>query len=402
MLLPYASDRPPRNPPLAVVTLVLLNFVVIGMIGVVIYARGDSLPVLWYANLGLIPSSIRWYSLVTYAFLHQDIFHLSGNMLFLWVFGGSVEDALKWKRFLALFFGAVIITGVLQAGITYLLPGSDRSLPIVGASGAVSAIVGVFAVRFYRSRIRFIGLPFQVPAILLLAFVLLIEMGATLWQLAHREGGTSVAHWAHIGGFILGMAFAQATRLFSAGQQEYLASDAAMEMQRGSLFAAVRRWEAVLRAQPDNPEAEVELAKAWALAGDREQSLTFYRKAIARSLKSGDKSLATTRYEEMRGFHAGASLSPTEQFAIGNALEEQNKLPEAIQAFETLVSHDPDRSEAEMARLRIGVLYLNRLNEPQQAIRVLQSFLEFYPRSEWRSYAEDLLRTARSRPGKAT
>src|SRR5262245_4252274 len=106
MLLPYASDRPPRNPPLATVALVLLHFLVFGLVALVLAVRGPSAPVVWYANLSLVPGSLHWYSFLTYAFLHENALHLSANMLFLWVFGGSVEDAIGWKRFLSLYAAA--------------------------------------------------------------------------------------------------------------------------------------------------------------------------------------------------------------------------------------------------------------------------------------------------------
>src|SRR5262249_27308343 len=153
----------------------LLHFLLFGIAGLVMRLRGPDGLVVWYANLSLVPASLRWYAPLTYSLLHEDTLHLAVNMLFLWVFGGSVEDALGWKRFLALYVGAAVATGLLQAGMTFAFPGADRTMPILGASGAVSAVVGVFAVRFYRSRIRFIGLPWRVPAIALLAVALLSE-----------------------------------------------------------------------------------------------------------------------------------------------------------------------------------------------------------------------------------
>src|SRR5437879_6171440 len=111
MLLPYASDRPPRNPPLAVVTLVLLHFAVFGVIALSIAARGTDLAVVLYANLSLVPASIHWWSPITYSLLHDGVFHLSSNMLFLWVFGGSLEDAIGRRRFIALYAGSAILTG---------------------------------------------------------------------------------------------------------------------------------------------------------------------------------------------------------------------------------------------------------------------------------------------------
>src|SRR5262249_52847058 len=159
-------------------------------------------------NLSLSPAAFHWYAPLTYSFLHESVLHLSSNMLFLWVFGGSLEDAVGRKRFLALYFGAALVTGLIQCGMAALIGGVARTTPIVGASGAISAIVGAFAVRFYRSRIRFIALPIRVPAVLLVAMVMMGEMGVTIYQLMRPDilrSGHTAAHWAHVGGFIIGV-----------------------------------------------------------------------------------------------------------------------------------------------------------------------------------------------------
>src|SRR5215472_16621826 len=144
MLLPYATDRPAKNPPVVAVSLILVNFAVFGLVALVIATRGPDLPVVWYANLSLVPDSIRWYAPFTYTFLHDGIFHLSSNMLFLWVFGGSLEEAAGRRRFLALYLVAAAATGLLQCAIAHALGGLARMTPIIGASGGVAALVGAF------------------------------------------------------------------------------------------------------------------------------------------------------------------------------------------------------------------------------------------------------------------
>src|SRR5687767_12213260 len=124
MLLPYTTDRPPRNPPVAVVCLVLAHFAVYGIVALILAVRGSDAAVLWYAGLSLVPGSIQPHSLVAYAFLHESVFRLSSNMLFLWVFGGSVEDAIGWRRFLTFYIAAVIVSGLLEAVMAALL--ADR------------------------------------------------------------------------------------------------------------------------------------------------------------------------------------------------------------------------------------------------------------------------------------
>jgi len=397
MLLPYASDRPPRNPPFAVVALVLFNFVVF-IVTLILLWMGSDAPVHWYAHFSLIPAALHWYALLTYAFLHDSVFHLSVNMLFLWVFGGSVEDAIKWKRFLLFYLIAAVITGMMEVGITYLSPSADRMMPIIGASGAVSAVVGVFAVRFYRARIRFIGLKARVPAVVLLALALLGEMGAVLYQLTRPDHGSQIiAHWAHIAGFLLGMLWAQAARLVQAGRQEYLATDAAIEMERGSPLAAARRWEQILLAQPEDLYARAELGRAWALVGDREQSRQHYRQAIMGWLQRGNRAEAAARYREALDAGVDVALTPVEQLAIANALEERGDAPGALLTFERLLQAHPQSAEAEMAQLRIGVLQLRRIGATEQAVESLRTFLERYPHSDLRTYAEDLLRMVQNR-----
>jgi membrane associated rhomboid family serine protease len=389
MLLPYATDRPPKNPPLVVVALVLLNFVLFGIVALTLLKRDASSLVVMYANLSLTPSSLRWWAPITYAFLHEDVFHLSANMLFLWVFGASVEDALEWKRFLAFFFGAAIVTGMLQVLMTRIAPGADPTLPIIGASGAVSAIVGVFAVRFYRSRIRFIGLPIQVPALLLVALALASEMGAAIYKLvAQGNASQAVAHWSHIGGFVLGLAVAQLTKQYSAGRQEYMAVDARAAMEKGAPMSAVRRWEAILVTQPDDPDVHLELGRAWLGCGDRDQAISHFRNAIDRLLQAEKKNEAAGAYVELTRIDPKQALESAKHFAVAAALEELGDFRHAAAAFVLLVNQHPEAPETERALLRLGGIYLQRLDSPKEAAGVLAQFLERYPQSDWKSYAE--------------
>jgi membrane associated rhomboid family serine protease len=397
MLLPYASDRPPRNAPLTVVTLVLVHFAIFGVIALNIATRGPERAVIWYANLSLVPGSIKWWSPITYSFLHDSVFHLSSNMLFLWVFGGSLEDAIGRRRFISLYVGAAILTGLLQCTMAILAGGLARSTPIIGASGAIAALVGAFAVRFYRSRIRFIGLPVRIPALILVLIVLLGEMAVAIWQLTHPTPavqGQAAAHWAHVGGFLIGMLWAQSTRLMRAGRHEYLAADAAVEMERGSPIKAVHRWEAVLHEQPDNLHAEAELARAWAMVGEKDQAAEHYQSAIAGMVRSGDRADAAARYLEARTESVEAHLPPAELLAVASSLEEAGEYETSRSALVTLIDSYPEASECETARLRLASLLLKRLNSPKESAAAVKAYLDDYPESTWRAYAEELLRSA--------
>ncbi len=396
MLLPYTTDRPPRNPPIAVVCLVLVHFAVYGIVALILAVRGSDAAVLWYAGLSLVPGSIRPHSLLTYAFLHESVFHLSSNMLFLWVFGGSVEDAIGWKRFLTLYAVAIIVSGLLEAMMAALLARTGSVMPIVGASGAISAIVGVFAFRFYRSSIGFIGLPIRIPAILLLAAVMLGEMALAILHLTRRDqvfASQAAAHWAHVGGFLFGILWARLTRASGSGRAEYLEQDARQAMERGAFPSAAHRWDELLTIQPENLEARSELGRAWLSMGDREQALPCFEVALKGFLKTGRKQEAAVCYAKMGDLGQEISLSPSELLALAGALTDQSEINTALAVLERILTEAAGSPEAEMARLRSAALHLKAGN-PATAREQVQEYLRRNPDSELRAYAEDILRRA--------
>jgi membrane associated rhomboid family serine protease len=149
---------------------------------------------------------------VTSMFMHGDLLHIAGNMLFLWIFGNNVEDALGKVRFVVFYLlGGFAATG-LQTFIT-LAYGSqaDAQIPNLGASGAVSAVLGAYLVLLPRARVvtlifLFIIFIREFPA----WFFLGVWFALQLWQggfsLVQPEAGGGVAFFAHIGGFAFGMA----------------------------------------------------------------------------------------------------------------------------------------------------------------------------------------------------
>lgn len=159
----------------------------------------------WAVALGL-PIDDYW-PFITSQFLHGGWLHLIGNMWTLWIFGDNVEDRMGPWRFLAFY----LITGII-AGLTHWFTNPDSVLPTVGASGAIAGVLGAYFVLFPKARI--IGVvpiffwPFfiELPAVayLLLWFVTQIFAGTMAGVTTEDVGG--VAFWAHVGGFIAGMA----------------------------------------------------------------------------------------------------------------------------------------------------------------------------------------------------
>lgn len=136
-------------------------------------------------------------TLITYQFLHGSWMHLFGNMLYLFVFGDNVEDAMGHLRFLAFY----LICGI-AAALIHVWAFPTSSVPVVGASGAISGVLGAYLILHPRAPILvpiFI-FPFFVPAWLLLIFWFVFQ----LIGISSGDGAEGIAWWAHVGGFITG------------------------------------------------------------------------------------------------------------------------------------------------------------------------------------------------------
>jgi membrane associated rhomboid family serine protease len=156
----------------------------------------------------------RYLPLLTSMFLHGGWAHLIGNMLYLWIFGDNVEDRLGHLRYLGFYLLAGVGAGLTHA---YLHPASE--IPTVGASGAISGVLGAYLVMFPHARvytlvpILFLLAPiWEVPAVVYLGFWFLAQLlsGTFAFALASDAGG--VAWWAHVGGFVVGLALAPLLR----------------------------------------------------------------------------------------------------------------------------------------------------------------------------------------------
>jgi membrane associated rhomboid family serine protease len=163
-------------------------------------------------GLGLIPATVTGEgqlepelmlvppvaTLVTAAFLHGGWMHLIGNMLYLWVFGDNVEDAMGHWRFLAFY----LICG-LVAGLTHIVADPGSTVPTVGASGAISGVLGAYLILHPKARVLvpIIIIPLYLPAWVLLIFWIGFQVASAA---AGGPVGGGIAWWEHIGGFVAG------------------------------------------------------------------------------------------------------------------------------------------------------------------------------------------------------
>jgi membrane associated rhomboid family serine protease len=198
-----ASRRPARV-PVVTALIILLNIFVF----VLELMRGDTFVMQWSAVPAQIVSGHHWITILTAMFMHGSWSHIIGNMIFLWAFAPEIEDAMGRGRYLVFY-----LVGGLVAMLAQVLADPHSTVPNLGASGAIAAVMGAFIVTYPRDQIRTLLFIFVFARIRFIPAALLIGVWF-LTQLVHagavaqvQTGG--VAYLAHIGGFIFGAATAR-------------------------------------------------------------------------------------------------------------------------------------------------------------------------------------------------
>jgi len=153
-----------------------------------------------------------WSTLITSMFLHGGWMHLGGNMLYLWIFGDNLERVMGAARY-AVFY---IVCGI-AAGLAHILFAGGSAVPSVGASGAISGVLGGYLLMFPQNRVKVLtrGGVASVPAIVVLGLWIVIQLVSQLGSIAETSQGGGIAYMAHIGGFVAGMAL---VKLFATRQ----------------------------------------------------------------------------------------------------------------------------------------------------------------------------------------
>jgi membrane associated rhomboid family serine protease len=208
VVVPIRADVPVRSTPLVVPALVAANLLVF-LWAVVDGPEAGALRIERWALIprellrgagdpSLVPWSL-WLTPLTSMFLHGSLLHLGGNLFYLWIFGAQIEELLGWRRFLVFYTACGLAAAAIHVA-------SDPSsyLPTLGASGAISGLLGAYAVAYPSGRLRLLWPHVRVPAFAFLAVWVALQLVSGLDA---PDGG--VAWWAHLGGFAAGAALAR-------------------------------------------------------------------------------------------------------------------------------------------------------------------------------------------------
>ncbi len=357
-----------------------------------------------YYLWGYVPANPSVVGLLTSMFMHAGWLHLLGNMLFLYLSGPYIEDL--WGR---IFFPIFYLSGGAAAAMVQasFFPGAGR--PIVGASGAIAAIMGAFLIRQAKAKILFfyvfwfIGMKsgtFSAPAWIMLPLWLLDQ----LVQAGVSGGDSTVAFWAHIGGFAFGAAVGLGMK-FSGLEERYFRRqiadkvsgygdfrlDEAMELKEaGKLDRAMEIFREVIKARPGLPEAHSGAFETAVLRGDRVEAARHVAPLMEGYLKAGQVNMARIYREDVAHKLPDFVLPARVLHALATQEEKLGETDAALDTYGRLADLHP----GDLLSLK-GLLHQASLAAASGKPRVAREALgraRSHPRMgpEWRRQADDL------------
>ena len=384
MFLPLGDEPNPRGVPVVTYTLIGINvavflFVTLPLSGI---RPAPDDPVLWeyltalgpqlsprmeerlllqlsaydlvVFSYGFRPAAPDVIALLTSLFLHGGFMHLAGNMLFLWIYGDNVEHRLGPARYLVAYLG----TGIL-ATLSHAVLDFGSVIPMVGASGAISGVLGFYFIWFPRNRVRLwiMLFPFfmhvvYAPARLVLGMYLVIDN--LLPFLATRgAGGGGVAYGAHIGGFIAGLAYAW----WSQGRE-------------------VRHRPADFEPEPVDTTSDSDPSTV---------------RGIRQLIAAGEHERAAPAYFGLSAARTARLLMPEESIDFGRWLANNGHPDAALVVYQRHLRDYPLGPYAAEAHLGAGLVQLYARDQPTAAYQHLVAVLDADPHPETEGYARRAL-----------
>lgn len=315
----------------------------------------------------LTSSDVRLYQFFTYQFCHADLWHLAGNMLFLWVFGNSVNAKLGQIPYLLFYLG-----GGVFAAWGYCLTAGD-AFTLVGASGAIAAITTAYMVLFPRDHVMMLLWLFFFIRIVRVPALLIIGLKIILWDniLAPSFGPASnVAYHAHLAGYLFGffgalmlLAVRAVPRdhfdilaLFKQWRRRraYAAAYASPKAQAQARFGSVARIPPTDRRQLSLEEKALD-------------QVTSLRTTIAGHLAQGETGQAIAAYRQLVLLDPKQCLSERDQIGMARLLYTDGRFPQAAAAFERFLQQYGHSAEAHEVRMLLGIVYARNLKQYESA-----------------------------------
>jgi len=351
----------------------------------------------------LYPDNPRLAQFFTSAFLHADFWHVAGNMLFLWVFGGPLNDRLGHVAYLAFY-----LAGAVLAGAGYILLAGHA--PVLGASGAICAVTGAYLVLFPQVRLTVLMIlyfitTFQMSSLYFVGFQFLYNVLMT----ATGTGG-SVAVAAHTAGYVFGIATGLvllAVRLVPRDEMDLL-SMFSHASRRGRYRRMVSQGFKPFQSDgPSRPQFGPPKYGRWVEAkslrsepSDTQQAREIeLRQEIAAACARHDLPVAAEKYLQLVRIAEGAVLARQDQLDVANQLMAQEQYPAAADAYERFLAHYGSYEHTPDIHLMLGLIYGRYLHQYDRAEHYLSQAVEHLSDDRKVAMARSELDTIRHRRG---
>ena len=355
MLLPLHTDRRLRRTPVANVGIMAVT--------IAMFLAQSALPAVESALL-LRPFELSPQGIVGSAFLHAGWLHLLGNMLFLYIFGNNINDALGNAAYVGFYLGGAVAAGLLHAAL------SDS--PALGASGAVAAVSGAYLAMYPRSRVvllifYFVITTVSIPALWFVGIFFLLDVFTGLNDSVFGQN-SGVANWAHVGGTLFGVLVAMGLMklgLVPRDRSDLLALLGRRRERRANAAELRRLGQTHASAMDIVPAAQADPLVA------QTQDL---RAQIADAAERGDASGAARLYLELVRLDPRQTLAKNAQLEMANQLYREGRHADAAAAYERFLDRFAPRADSESAgaRLILGLLYGRYLGQTDRARATLE------------------------------
>lgn len=390
LVVPYRVKNPPRNFPYLTIGLIAINLmahlIACDLKNPVFQIRLDVIQ-----KFALVWGASPVYTLLTSMFLHADIFHLAGNMLFLWVFGPPVEDRLKPALYIFTYLLAGAAGHVVQAalGTTGFL---GIQVPNIGASGAIFGILGAYwylyswsPVCVFYSIIWFFRGTFEAKAFWVIGIYFLLNVISGFRGRAEGAiGGT--ANFAHVGGALAGMILVLGLQIKRDTSDVSNIKAAQADVEDIGLLSCQEVWRLV-EANPEDESLLQEYAEKACRDGSRDdliKAFKFNKRAVLVACPQTAMQLALMSPESCNIF------TPSDLIYIGKFAESVNNVNAALSLYGYVTQNHPESAEVELALFRLAAIQWNKNRNSGDAIGYLNQLLERFPNGRLLFDAEDL------------
>jgi len=376
IILPIRSDRRLRSTPWVNYALIAANAVVF-----VLTSSRVSQPFGPVHDYLLDPTQPRVFEFITYQFLHANVLHILGNMLFLYVFGNALEDRLGKVGYLAFYLAGGVIAGLGHVAV-------ERA-PVLGASGAVAAVSGAYLALFPLSNVTmfywfflFVG-SFEVSGLVLIGFYIAMNVWMQL------SGGDQVAYLAHLSGYLIGFGVGMGLLWAHLVPREPCDFLALIERRRRrAQFARITRsgyqpWQgrpgggAWTDHQPDRAPP----------AGPAMEA----RSAVLQAAAGHDLPLAARLYQRLLELDPQAVLPETLQLDVAHELMSETQYLPAAHAYERFLLAYPRYAQRPQVQLILGLIYARYLKQTDRARELLAQAAAHLLDAEQRGLAHEVL-----------